>query len=251
MTGLLLLLSGPLQSWGTNSAWNRRDTHAYPTRSGLIGLLAAVDGLERGEPLEQYNSLQFTIRIDRPGQTLVDFHTVGGGRVREETPPLAGGGRRALGKGTIVSHRHYLADAAFTVAVTSDDEALLDRLATKLLKPVFTPYLGRRSCPPTAPLFLGRHKDPVVALQEAIPLARTKPRDETEVAVDFVTERPLDHTDRSDTTPTSPFRFGDERSYQQHTTWRSQHRLPASLCAGYATYYLDALGGLNENVDTA
>ncbi len=99
MTGLLLHLAGPLQSWGTHSAWTRRDTHDYPTRSGLIGLLAAVTGCPRGVPLDQFATLTFTIRIDRPGRHLVDFHTVGGGCPPEHTPPLAGGGHRRAGRG--------------------------------------------------------------------------------------------------------------------------------------------------------
>ncbi|MGI5473350.1 CRISPR-associated protein Cas5 [Streptomyces sp. CA-132043] len=44
MTGLLLRLAGPLQAWGTSSAFRDRDTAAHPTRSGLIGLLAAAAG---------------------------------------------------------------------------------------------------------------------------------------------------------------------------------------------------------------
>ncbi len=102
MTGLLLHLAGPLQSWGTRAGWNTRDTLAYPTRSGLIGMLAAAEGHQRGTPLTDYDDLVFTIRIDRPGERTTDYHTTGGGRRREHTPPLAGGGTRPQGKGTIL-----------------------------------------------------------------------------------------------------------------------------------------------------
>jgi CRISPR system Cascade subunit CasD len=250
MSGLLLHLSGPLQSWGTNSPWNHRDTQLHPTRSGLIGLLAAAMGEQRGNPLDNYQQLQFTIRIDRPGQIIMDFHTVGGGRPREPTPPLAGGGRRPAGRGTIVSRRHYLADAAFTVAVTSAQTELLDELATKLTHPVYTPYLGRRSCPPPATFLLGRHNDPITALHNTMPLARHPPRDSDYVTVHFITEQPQHNATQTHTSPTQPHRFGPEPVYEQHTTWQTNHNLPASLCAGHGINYLNALQKLNENINT-
>ncbi|ALG06955.1 type I-E CRISPR-associated protein Cas5/CasD [Kibdelosporangium phytohabitans] len=249
MNGLLLHLSGPLQSWGTQSPWNNRDTHTHPTHSGLIGLLAAAAGDHRGAPLDKYTPIEFTIRIDRPGQPIVDYQTVGGGRPREHTPPLAGGGRRPAGRGTIVSHRHYLSDAAFTVAITGASPTLLDTLTEALTHPVYTPYLGRRSCPPTAPLFLGRHHDPVTALHQTVPLARDKPNTGDHVTVDFITEHPDPNAAHTHTTPTHPHIFGPHRTYRQHDTWRTPHELPTALCGGHGTHYLIALQQVNENSD--
>lgn len=243
MSGLLLHLSGPMQSWGTHSHWNFRDTLTYPSRSGLIGMLAAAMGNDRRERLDRYTGLGFTIRIDRPGRTMVDFQTVGGGRPREETPPLADGGRRAEGKGTIVSHRHYLADAAFTVAVTSSSEQLLEELRTALCAPIFGLHLGRRSCPPTGPLLLGSHDDPTSALLHSVPLARDKPRADESVPVEFVTEQPPATAIkvRTYTDTARPVTFAGSGQYEPHTTWHTTHLMPAELCAGFGSSYLDAL----------
>ncbi|WP_328965794.1 CRISPR-associated protein Cas5 [Streptomyces virginiae] len=41
---MLLRLTGPLQSWGTHSHFNERDTAAFPTLSGVLGLLACALG---------------------------------------------------------------------------------------------------------------------------------------------------------------------------------------------------------------
>ena len=117
MTGMVLRLAGPLQSWGEHSTFADRDTLRYPTRSGITGIFAAAQGLRRGEPLDRYAPLTFTVRVDRPGVHLADFHTTGGGLPRERTVPTADGGRRAEGKATIVTRRMYLSDAVFTVAV--------------------------------------------------------------------------------------------------------------------------------------
>ena len=80
--GILLHLSGPLQSWGTHSAFNEHDTARFPTRSGIIGLLASSLGRRRGDPVDDLAHLSLTTRTDRPGVLLRDLHTVGGGMTR-------------------------------------------------------------------------------------------------------------------------------------------------------------------------
>lgn len=68
MFTLLLRLNGPLQSWGSGSLYDNRDTDYYPTKSGVIGLIAAALGIKRGESLKELNSLRFGIRIDYQGE---------------------------------------------------------------------------------------------------------------------------------------------------------------------------------------
>lgn len=77
---LLIRLAGPLQSWGIAGRFARRDTHSRPTKSGVIGLCAAALGLHRDEPLGEIAEVRFGARADRPGTSMRDYHTVGGGR---------------------------------------------------------------------------------------------------------------------------------------------------------------------------
>ena len=49
---LLLRLSAPLQSWGSGSVYDNRETDDMPTKSGVTGILAAALGRKRGESLE-------------------------------------------------------------------------------------------------------------------------------------------------------------------------------------------------------
>lgn len=42
---LRLTLSGPLQSWGDRSKFWNRQTQAFPTKSGIIGLIFCALGL--------------------------------------------------------------------------------------------------------------------------------------------------------------------------------------------------------------
>lgn len=190
MSGLILRLAGPMQSWGEHSTFGERDTAAFPTRSGLVGLLAAAEGVSRDASLADYEPLVFTVRIDRAGRHIVDDHTVGGGYPRTHTIMTAEGKRRPEGAGTLVSHRHYLADAVFTVGVTTADEhaQLLPRLAAALSRPVWAPYLGRRSCVPDQPMLLRTDVDDVFTeLSQRTPI----PRDGEEPRrVDFILEQP-------------------------------------------------------------
>ena len=167
MTTLVLLLASPLQAWGVRSLnTSHRDTHAHPTRSGIIGLLAASLGLERETSPEWAEGLSLAVRIDRPGLLLTDFHTVGGGY------PAGRGLVAAQGKPrehASVSRRDYLADAAFVVAIHSPDRALAERIIDALRRPTFTPFLGRKAFPPSLPPLLGTTTELPLAVLNRLP----------------------------------------------------------------------------------
>ncbi|MFE5302012.1 type I-E CRISPR-associated protein Cas5/CasD [Streptomyces sp. NPDC056632] len=145
MSTLTLRLAGPLQAWGSTARFARRTTESAPTKSGVIGLLAATAGIDRAddEQLQALAALRFGVRIDQPGTRLRDFQTAHH-RVTGESMPL--------------SERFYLADAVF-VAALEGDRQLLERLHTALKQPVYMPFLGRRSCPPAQPVELGLHHE--------------------------------------------------------------------------------------------
>lgn len=159
MATLLLRLAAPLQAWGSDSKFETRKTDREPTKSGVIGLLAAALGLRRDDTagLARLNGLRFAVRADREGGLLVDFHTAN----REED--------RLKGKAPYVTYRHYLEDAVFLAGLESEDEALLQELEVALRHPVYPLYLGRRSCPPTLPLCLGIRQGSVMDVLRAEP----------------------------------------------------------------------------------
>ena len=152
MATLLLRLAAPLQSWGADSKFETRKTNREPTKSGVIGLLAAALGLRRDDTqaLEELAKLKFGVRVEREGRLLVDFHTA------------------ITAKGTsYITYRHYLQDAVFLAGFESEDEELMSKLAEALTHPKYPLFLGRRSCPPTLPLFLGiREKTLSEALEQ-------------------------------------------------------------------------------------
>jgi CRISPR system Cascade subunit CasD len=153
MVSLLLQLAGPMQSWGSQSRFNRRSTDDAPTKSGIVGLLAAATGRRRIDPIEDLARIRLAIRIDQPGQLMRDYHTAAArtGRIDRAT------GRPA--EKTQLSERFYLADAVF-LAVVEADPSLVGGLAEALRNPVFVLSLGRRSCVPSRPLLLGTSQMP-------------------------------------------------------------------------------------------
>jgi CRISPR system Cascade subunit CasD len=151
-----LLLDGPMQSWGHASRFERRTTALHPTRSGVVGLLAAALGIDKYAADEQANLAQFgalritTVKLARRDtrgrvisiQRLQDYHTVTGIR-------------RASGKvdedATVQTYRHYLLDARFGVLLEGPP-ALLEKIAAALRDPKWGVWLGRKCCIPASPL---------------------------------------------------------------------------------------------------
>lgn len=245
--GLLLRLAGPMQSWGEHSTFNVRDTLPYPTRSGIIGLLAAALGLPRTASPTRFAALTITIRIDRPGTPMVDFHTVGGGLPRDKTVPTAEGTRRAANTATIVSHRAYLADAVFVAAIEGP-AALITELCDALHEPVWGGYLGRRSCPPESPLLIAGPIPDADRLLTRLPLSRRRPhrRDErpdaeATVTVDFVHEGAHSAGIRTSLNDVPESFSPHSRRYHSRDITIRPVELPATLCAGYGPDYLDRL----------
>ncbi|MFG7940719.1 type I-E CRISPR-associated protein Cas5/CasD [Streptomyces cacaoi] len=269
--GLLLRLAGPMQAWGTRSKYQYRDTARFPTRSGVLGMLAAALGWPReelrvrpghqdGTPdrLSELRSLSMFVRVDRPGVVMTDFHTVGGGNPPDQTVITAEGKRRGAGKGTLASWRQYLADAAFTVALCGDVQEQLARYADALQHPRWPPYLGRRSCPPAGPLFLGFTTEPLhhlVHLPLAAPLPGSDEARQRPVRIEFYSNRKLnvlpvndgavdsgDGDHHSGEVADEPDSFVPlERAHSPRLLYRRSLQLPGTQRVGYGTRQLEAL----------
>jgi len=168
MPTLLIRLVGPMQSWGTTSRFDQRDTGKEPSKSGVMGLLAAAMGIERENwtDLEPLTHLSIGVRHDRPGVPKYDYQTVGqgteevvnsDGKVQIRSRMILANGKypsgEHLGEG-VQSYRHYLADAAFLVGLGSEDRSLLKRVHTALRDPVWPLALGRKSYVPSEPIWI-------------------------------------------------------------------------------------------------
>lgn len=143
MNGVLLIpCVGPMQSWGTRSRFQERDTEREPTKSGVIGMICAALGRDRNSPVDDLASLKMAVRADREGILKIDYQTAQGVAVASGKTPQ-----------DLISNRYYLADAAFLVALEGDFE-LLSEVHAALSCPVWPLFLGRKSYVPSIPPFL-------------------------------------------------------------------------------------------------
>jgi CRISPR system Cascade subunit CasD len=143
MSTLLLRLAAPLQSWGIDK-FERRGTERTPTKSGVIGLVAAALGRRRDESIEDLQALRFGVRIEQAGMLLRDLH------MAHEVEFW----KKHDAKYTYMTNRYYLADAVFLGGLEGD-KTFLAEIENALCHPAFPLFLGRRSCPPEGKLSLG------------------------------------------------------------------------------------------------
>jgi CRISPR system Cascade subunit CasD len=204
---LALRLEGPLQSWGFDSQYNRRNTGLMPTKSAIAGMCCAALGLPRGSEEEQnflvlFRTVHMTaIAVPRyvrekelPVRRLQDYHTV------QNTRRASG----AINNDCVLTHRQYLTDAAFGVLLQGD-AVLLKDIAAALSDPKWGIWLGRKTCIPSAPVLAALEGNRNTALQLLIgenPLDSFTRQEEVEnfaegldslpdAAVSFATERRL------------------------------------------------------------
>lgn len=162
METLIFQLQGPLSSWGEAAVGEYRPSADYPSQSAILGLLAAALGITRDDEAGQRAlraSCRMAVGVLSPGRLLRDFHTaqVPGRADLKKRPQATRRDELALPKSdlnTILSTRDYRQDAAAVVALQALDAAQypLSSIADALRRPKFVLYLGRKSCPPAAPL---------------------------------------------------------------------------------------------------
>lgn len=151
MGTLLLRLEGPMQSWGTTSRFDQRDTGKEPSKSGVIGLLAAALGYDRENwtELKPLIQLKMGVRHDRSGLLKRDYQTAGCAapkKIIQANGDLSDNG--------VVSERFYLSDACFLIGLEGPDFNVLEQAHNALRNPKWALALGRKSYVPTEPIWL-------------------------------------------------------------------------------------------------
>jgi len=140
---LLLRLQGPMQSWGTASRFDERDTQLEPSKSAVIGLVCAALGRDRREPIDDLAALRMGVRVDREGALMSDYHTA----VNIVSADAKRKDRASVGR------RYYLSDAVFLVGLEGE-HTLLEQCYGALRNPVWPLALGRKSFVPSMPIYL-------------------------------------------------------------------------------------------------
>lgn len=159
---LLFTLYAPLASWGDIAVGESRGSWDRPSRSAVLGLVAAALGLVR-EDQDAHDALDagygVAVRLDAAGTTLSDYHTaqtVASSVVKKMRPRTRA---ELLGAGahqTMLSRRAYRQDALATIALWVRGGVparwTLGALRDALRRPAFVLYAGRKANVLGAPL---------------------------------------------------------------------------------------------------
>lgn len=162
---LIFRLYGSLASWGDIAVGEQRPTTPHPSKSAILGLIAAALGIRRHEDDRQQALIEgygYAVRVDAPGVLLRDYHTT---QIPDTTSRLKhlrsrrDETRDRQNLYTILSSRDYRANGLYTACLWPRETApeSLEALAAALRRPRLPLYLGRKSCPlalPLAPVIL-------------------------------------------------------------------------------------------------
>ena len=162
MQFLVFQLQASLAAWGDVAVGEYRGSRDAPGASALVGLLGAALGVTRDDESAHAalrDGCLFAVGTVASGQLLRDYHTaqVPGRSDLKGRPHRTRRDELSVPKhllNTILSTRDYRQNAAWAVAVQPLPGAphSLDALALALREPRFVLYLGRKCCPPAAPL---------------------------------------------------------------------------------------------------
>jgi CRISPR system Cascade subunit CasD len=172
---LVFTLESRMAAFGDLAGHERRGSHSWPGRSALIGLIGAALGTRRDDEAGQamLSTLCFAVAAYDTGTPLRDYHTVQTVHQKVKRPRTrASALAEAKSRGalnTTITMRDYRCGVLYAVAVWGG-EMVLEGLAAALARPVFTPYLGRKSCPLSAPVAaeVVAAEDPVAAVEHAV-----------------------------------------------------------------------------------
>lgn len=134
MPTLILKFDSPIQSWGTSLKLTNHDTGLYPSKSGVIGMIASALGRRRDESIDDLSVLRFGVMIENQGTIIDDFQVSEVSASEKKT-----------------GHRKYLSDAVFICGIEGPENIIND-ISFALRHPANALFAGRRGCPVTAEL---------------------------------------------------------------------------------------------------
>lgn len=149
---LAFTLTATLAAMGGPAGHERRGSETWPGRSAILGLLAAAQGIRRDGDFSRLDELDLAVAVFDQGQHLRDYHTVqtvptsAVKRPQSRPEALTAAG---LSVNTAISKRDYRCGSLYGVAIWGEG---LAEIEAALNEPVFTLYLGRKSCPLASPV---------------------------------------------------------------------------------------------------
>lgn len=156
-------LCSHLQSFGYKDYFEIKKTKLEPTKSAVAGIIACCAGIPRNDKRIKEIEKSFTMKIEKLEipkaigdkrkkelyiKTLMDYQIARG---TEENPIWQADGKEK--KTNLVIKKDYIEDTYFRVKISGEDD-VIKKYAEWLYDPVWVPYIGRKCCTPSIPIFL-------------------------------------------------------------------------------------------------
>ena len=151
---VIFTLAAPMGAFADLAGHERRHSGTWPARSAVLGLVGAALGVRRDETARQQSLSRWrtAVSVLSRGVALRDFHTVQTvptARIKRPATRREALEALASGDNSLITWRDYRTDCAFGVALWGGDGP--EEVRKALARPHFTLYLGRKSCPLSAP----------------------------------------------------------------------------------------------------
>lgn len=157
---LIFQIYAPLTSWGEPAVGEVRHSNIIPSRSALLGFLAAALGIRRDdERIDVFNQhYHVAVRpfVDK-SRWFSDFHTVQMPKANKKEVFYTRFDeirRNPQDLETLLTKREYYNDVYYQIVITETKGApySVEQIKQALLTPVFHLYVGRKNSPLSLPL---------------------------------------------------------------------------------------------------
>ena len=165
MRFLVFPIYAPMASWGDVAVGEYRPSYGYPSRSAVLGLVAAALGVTREDEAahaELAEELGVAVAVYSEGTLLRDYHTaqsVSASNLKKRPHRTrldeASAARSGASREAIQSWRDYRQDAISLVLLYHRIDApqrALEDIAASIERPRFALFAGRKACPLALPL---------------------------------------------------------------------------------------------------
>jgi CRISPR system Cascade subunit CasD len=157
---LIFQVYAPFASWGEPAVGEVRHSNIIPSRSALLGIVAAALGIRRDDKqIDNFNlHYHFAIRpFIASNSWFRDFQTVQAPKANKKQvwhTRFDEIRKSPLELETLLSQREYYNDVYYQIVMSETDDApyRLEQIQQALLKPVFPLYAGRKNSPLSLPL---------------------------------------------------------------------------------------------------
>jgi CRISPR system Cascade subunit CasD len=167
MATTILRLGSVLQAWPSAARLRYRTGSEAPLLSTMVGLISGMYGVVRGGRLPNSSGITgLAVRIDRPGQVLEDYHIITplpkaryswlseGDQKKATFQVLKANG--SFREDPVVTKRYYRQDAEALLMIEHEEDS---DIAERAKNPMWQIFIGRKSCPPSWPFYLGTVTD--------------------------------------------------------------------------------------------